>query len=439
MNAPPKEWSVLFNAATDGTIDDEGAEALATLLRENAEARRQWYLHCDVELGLAEMGAMRGGPKAISKTPRRRKLAALLIPVAAVVALGFFLAPRDNKRQPVQISVLRTVDTSSQWTAGSRISVERLELETGELTFSPASGVTVTATAPVALELINPMHLRIDHGKVTAEAVPGFTIDTSHAKLVDLGTQFGVEVVPDGDTRLVVFDGEVEVHSPGERARTPLATITEGRSLRIGSEGRLSALPSVTLGPTLGNWSIDPPSGEHAIIRRVTDNVSAEPGSHYYPLFPGGLAEGVRAFPYQNRCPRWWSPKPGGLPSWLKGADFVQTLQRELNNPDLEISVEITRPCDLFIFHESEVAPPEWLEDEFTLTGAELVLSPEPPPAVLPGDRSIQPLRIYSVWKRHISSPGIVKLGPVERLTHISPPHYMYGIAAKPAGPDTER
>ena len=134
MNAPPKEWSVLFNAATDGTIDDEGAEALATLLRENAEARRQWYLHCDVELGLAEMGAMRGGPKAISKTPRRRKLAALLIPVAAVVALGFFLAPRDNKRQPVQISVLRTVDTSSQWTAGSRISVERLELETGDQT-----------------------------------------------------------------------------------------------------------------------------------------------------------------------------------------------------------------------------------------------------------------------------------------------------------------
>ena len=46
------EWSQLFIAKADGSISREEHERLAALLKESAEARKQWFVFQDVEAGL---------------------------------------------------------------------------------------------------------------------------------------------------------------------------------------------------------------------------------------------------------------------------------------------------------------------------------------------------------------------------------------------------
>ncbi|MEX1223507.1 MAG: FecR domain-containing protein, partial [Pirellulales bacterium] len=53
-------------------------------------------------------------------------------------------------------------------------------------------------------------------GKLTArvetEQAQGFTVEIPHARIVDLGTEFGIEVAEDGGSNVGVIDGKVRLH-----------------------------------------------------------------------------------------------------------------------------------------------------------------------------------------------------------------------------------
>jgi ferric-dicitrate binding protein FerR (iron transport regulator) len=449
MKAPDNEkrWFKWFGELANGTICPKDFADLQQALREHPECRRLWNLHCDLEIDIADALAANSPDNTIAfpattpptalPTPKLTRYRWWAAAAAAAISIGvfsIFSLPKPSKETLVRIIENREATQPAgtlSWRNGDEVSIRTLELQSGDLRFSTNPGIDITATSPVSLEIISPMHIRVLSGKVTAEATPGFVIETTHARLVDLGTQFGVEVDPAAETRLVVFDGEVEVHNPSARSNQPLATVTEGRAISIGGSGLLLPVSHVITGPMVDAWQISSEPRHDSIISAVSDNVPETINQRFYPVFPGGLDEGVRAFPYQRDTPRWWGTRSGGFPEFLKGADFVQTLQRELNNPNLEITLQLDQPCDLFVFHESETQAPDWLLRDFRITDTELVLSPEPPPSVLPGDRSLQRLRIYHVWTRRIDAPGLVTLGSIHRETLTSPPHYMYGIAAK--------
>ena len=449
---PQHRWFELFGAASDGQLDTAQNEELQQILKTEPEARRLWYLFNDLEAGLVETLSEN---RLAQTTPldedaeivRRswRRPVGIALAAAAAIALTL-VALRDTSNDPmgVELTILECAEpilTSGpvDWAAGDKLTLPRIELTEGSVRFSPAPSTYVTATAPVSLELINSNHIRVHHGKVTAEATPGFTVDTQRARFVDLGTQFGVEVTPGGQTSLVVFDGEVEVHEPSAKSKSLIATIPEGQALGIGDQGHLSAIDSILTNDDIDGWSIAQPPAETAIISAVSDNVVQLTGNHFYPIFNGGLVEGVRAFPYQKATPRWWGTPPNGLPSFLQGADFVQTLQEERNNPDLEITVTLARPSDLYIFFDAKANPPSWLQQDFELTNSQLVLCPEPPPLSLNRGKWERPLRIYNVWKKQVTEAGTVKLGSTERPARHTPPFYMYGIAATKPSQSTER
>ncbi|MCG8587212.1 MAG: FecR family protein [Pirellulales bacterium] len=65
-----------------------------------------------------------------------------------------------------------------------------------------------------------------------SDASQGFTIDTPSARLVDMGTEFGVLVRADGDTDTHVFDGKVVLEPRGE-ATWPRRELLEGQSFRF--------------------------------------------------------------------------------------------------------------------------------------------------------------------------------------------------------------
>jgi hypothetical protein len=133
--------------------------------------------------------------------------------------------PADAQHSRPQ-SQLVELPTGARFRAG-----KRLNLVNGlaELTFT--SGAKVILHAPAQFAVSGPLGGNLQRGKLTAKvqhnksgggkseaSAVGFTIATPSGKVVDLGTEFGVNVSDDRSMHVVVFVGEVEVNSPSGSA-----------------------------------------------------------------------------------------------------------------------------------------------------------------------------------------------------------------------------
>ena len=100
---------------------------------------------------------------------------------------------------------------------GDSMAPGRWQLVSGAAELEFYSGASVILEAPADLEILSENNGILHSGKLRAE-VPlhahGFTIQTKAVKLVDLGTSFGIEVGPDENTVVQVFDGKVELFDP---------------------------------------------------------------------------------------------------------------------------------------------------------------------------------------------------------------------------------
>ncbi len=123
------------------------------------------------------------------------------------------------------------------------------------------NGADMVVVAPAHFDIDTALEVRMAEGAVRVFAPPsahGFVISAPGVQYRDLGTEFGVMVLPEtGQSKLHVFDGEVEVTREGEKA--PKATITEGQSVKM-VQGELTA----TEGPADGQF---PTPGEISLRR----------------------------------------------------------------------------------------------------------------------------------------------------------------------------
>ncbi|WP_145167946.1 FecR domain-containing protein [Rubripirellula lacrimiformis] len=178
----------------------------------------------------------------------------LVAAVAAVLllAIGYGIG-RDGNRRPqtkIALSDPRAVESNEVVESGcallSRIvdakfadgAVYRegdslppgpLKLISGAVQVDFFSGATMLIDEATEVNLVSSWEAECVRGKVTMHMPPpaiGSRLMLPGMKVVDLGTEFGVEV--DGaDSSLHVFDGEVEAHVPG----SPMQIIREGESL----------------------------------------------------------------------------------------------------------------------------------------------------------------------------------------------------------------
>ncbi|HSI13642.1 MAG TPA: LamG-like jellyroll fold domain-containing protein [Chthoniobacter sp.] len=101
----------------------------------------------------------------------------------------------------------------------------RLMLARGALGLHYGRGVQLVIEAPAEFECSRADLLRLYAGRVAAEVPPlakGFTVITPTGKAVDLGTKFGVDVPPQGEAEVHVFQGEVIAQSSGGGKRQSL-------------------------------------------------------------------------------------------------------------------------------------------------------------------------------------------------------------------------
>lgn len=405
---------------------------------------------------IGEVG--RPTPSARSKRQRRARYLTLGA-TAAVVLIGLviwkFFGVETNglceSRVAVQVLEAQHV-VPDDWQAGQTVSLNQLNITSGMLQVRIAdSGVRLRVSGPAELRLVDPMLARVVRGQVTAdvdEQGKGFSMETAQAKLVDLGTQFGVDVSDRDTTDVVVFRGTVQVFKDhrDQRRDRPLSTLTEGEAVRVGAGRTMARIPNIVSRPMPSRWTTAAPMPEECVIASVRDNLRSPDTKLFYEIVPGGLAEGVQAYVGPRHL--WKGRTPTGLPPYLIGADFVRTFVSDHRKQNLAITVTCSRPAVLYVLFECrpqqqrwreagdvELAP-KWLYENFQKTGdaaglddAGQLQSGEAMTAE-PGQGH---LVTFDVWKREIREPGEVTLGPPTGSDGWL--NWMYGIAATPRAP----
>jgi|GEM_PF-323332 len=122
---------------------------------------------------------------------------------------------------------------------GSLLPTKHLKLTRGVVQVELFSGVSVVLEGPAEFEVTSPMHMQVASGKLRAhvpEPAHGFRVSTLEGDVVDLGTDFAVDV---SSTRseFHVLEGEIEVESKGNKTRR----LTKGQAISS-SGGGLSDL-----------------------------------------------------------------------------------------------------------------------------------------------------------------------------------------------------
>jgi hypothetical protein len=103
---------------------------------------------------------------------------------------------------------------------------QELSLRSGITEIAFSSGARVILQGPAQFRLDSPLSATLTAGKITATveeaAAKGFTIHSPGMEAIDLGTEFGLEVSPNGLEQVHVFRGEVNVTA--SPAKGPPAT-----------------------------------------------------------------------------------------------------------------------------------------------------------------------------------------------------------------------
>lgn len=151
--------------------------------------------------------------------PRRigRYLAAAVVMIAATLGVIIW----NESQTPDEMVATLTADNGLTWdgvnaerTIGSKLATG-LHITTqgvGEIAFD--RGATVLLDGPCRFVINNDNEMTLHEGRIVAHITPeaaNFTVHTPKAKVVDLGTEFGVEVDAQGKTLTAVFQGKVDL------------------------------------------------------------------------------------------------------------------------------------------------------------------------------------------------------------------------------------
>lgn len=426
-----KDFS-LIESYLSGRATAEEVKTLETRLSADVELRREFLRYAHVDAALKTMvrpSAQQplAAPKAKTTTWRTQTMrwaAAAVFMLAGALALWM---PRGVEVRVMAVSD----DAASMWQKDSTQRLREVRLDQGSVQLQLGSGVTLDLNAPVHLRLADAMHATLLAGSVTADVGDhgkGFVIETLSARVVDLGTRFGVSLGSTGETDVAVFQGKVEVF--GKAQSKQLASLTAGEAVRVHPSATARRLVCInTRGESFATLA---PPPRDALVTNVTDNVDDGGTYAFYTLQSGQMRPGAR--PYSTLGKPRWQPIPGEpFPSELIGADIVGTFSPDRHDPDLELTLSVSRACTVYLMFDARAAAPDWVRRDFVEAGFGLRSGPWADNPVVQGLTADDSGAIhvnYKVWKRSVPAAGAVKLGapyPEKDGKHRA----MYGIAVK--------
>jgi hypothetical protein len=273
----------LMAKLVDNLLEPSEAEMLRDLLASSAVAQRYYYSYLDlhVELGQNCDHAVYVGPSAesiaacqrtIPSFPRSLVRAALnstwsSVSLVAILVYGGFamvawnlhpervphVAELEFSQSDREVVATITAEQDCVWRKDSRQEMfragrrlrtdEAISLHSGVAQLTFAGGASVVIEGPCHLELRTTSKGYLRRGKLAAHVPPqakGFEMETPTARVVDLGTDFNLEVNPEG-TRLAVIAGKVDLFPVDVSANGKQRITRTGRRIEAGEALAITA------------------------------------------------------------------------------------------------------------------------------------------------------------------------------------------------------
>jgi hypothetical protein len=260
VNAESKQEIVeLAERLCAGLVTDDESVRLNQLLRGDAEAQRVFLsvttLHAELQQEFAGdlSWVMPHETRPEGRAPRvrtrwRRLSFAVAAGIVVVVGVVTFLfrpgAPQPGQdREPIA-RVRQTLH--AQWAPGSqpaddRLVPGRIRLEAGLVDIEFRNGTVAILKGPVEVDLRGLDSAFLHSGQMLVRVAPRsgakFHVETPTTQLVDVGTEFGVEVEDDGSALLQVYEGEVLASAKSAVTKEP-RRVFQGEAVRLGDSVR---------------------------------------------------------------------------------------------------------------------------------------------------------------------------------------------------------
>ena len=269
---PPDEMLATVDRLTSALIDGTGTiaeqAALESLLRASAEARDRFrrILHAESILAwkfaapgrqFSDTVAQVGGHalEPVSRLQRgwwvpgsRQILIATAAIAAAVAMLLMRPVPTAQPESAGPPIVARLVDATDARLADDRAMVMGaavpqgpLRLLSGAAQIAFESGALVTLNGPAEIEVLGSGRLFLRSGRIVPFVPPaatGFTVVSPTGEVIDLGTEFSVNVDASGRTDVYVLDGQVDV-AQGHADRSAPVRMSQGFGSRLAADAHV--------------------------------------------------------------------------------------------------------------------------------------------------------------------------------------------------------
>ncbi|MBI9019003.1 MAG: FecR domain-containing protein [Phycisphaerae bacterium] len=190
--------------------------------------------------------------------------------ITTLVMIGFILnqltdfipAYRATERRLEVAKVFRVLKTnlksgSNTYTTGNKLMPGKYVIDGGFVELGFLKGATVIVQGPSAFVLVDENTMELEQGRLTAKVsieAQGFTVKVPNGEMVDLGTEFGIEVDGNQDSILHVFDGKVSAMSKLDSGKATSKLITEGQTRKLlAKTGAIDSIPFVS-GKFLRSW-----------------------------------------------------------------------------------------------------------------------------------------------------------------------------------------
>ena len=153
----------------------------------------------------------------------------------------------DPAPSPTAVATLTGLQDATWWAGDFAVGDallpgQRLALSEGTAQITTNQGAVVILQGPCTVEMLDhPNALRLDDGKLVGicetQSSKGLLVRTPHLDVTDLGTRFGVDVMPYRATEVHVHQGEVVVSQPNASAAasTQKQTITTNQAVKSDS------------------------------------------------------------------------------------------------------------------------------------------------------------------------------------------------------------
>lgn len=265
-----KELSTLLSATVDGRISDEGIKRLNHLLKNDTQAQAYYLQYISVHAHLESSHSNSTPIHSLNQNPAQKPNNKTKYYIAAAACLAIFCGlwfsiqntpapqPPNNSleqstgtntkiHQSTKILAIIGSAEDAEWdiqnikpAQGTPLGEGSVTLHTGRIRLDFPAGEKITLAAPAIFNIKGTSLLSLQLGELIAsvpEAGRGFTVITPNGAVVDLGTEFAIEVSEDGKNYVKVLTGAVVASSTNTQGNTTWEkTLHSGEEVSIQQE-----------------------------------------------------------------------------------------------------------------------------------------------------------------------------------------------------------